>query len=335
MTIRIAAVGLAHNHIFNQVQALLDAGAELVWFYDEDADRSAQFVQCFTQACQAETLEQILEDQTIHLVVSAAVPNERAPLGIRVMQHGKDYLCAKPAFTSLEQLADVRRVQTQTERIYSVYFGERLHNPATVKAGELVHAGAIGQVIQTVGFGPHRLLGHVSRPEWAFDRRYFGGIINDLASHQIDQFLFFTASTSAEVISAHVGNLKHTQLPMIHDFGDVTLRSPSATGYIRVDWLTPRGLDTWGDVRLFILGTDGYIELRKNTDLAGREGTNHLFMVDHDRVQYIDCQTIPMPFGKQLIQDVCNRTETAMRQDHCFLASELALKAELMAVELT
>ena len=335
MTIRIAAVGFAHNHIFNLVGTLLDAEAELVWYYDEDAARSAQFVQRFPQAQRAETLEQILEDETIHLVVSAAVPNERASLGIRAMQHDKDYLCAKPGFTSLEQLADVRRVQRQTGRIYSVYFGERLHNPATVKAGELVHAGAIGQVIQTVGFGPHRLLGHVSRPEWAFDRRVFGGVINDLASHQIDQFLFFTGSTSADIVSAHIGNFKHTQFPLMHDFGDITLRSPSATGYIRVDWLTPRGLDTWGDVRLFILGTDGYIELRKNTDIAGREGSNHLFIVDHDSARYIDCQAVPMPFASQLIQDVCNRTETAMLQDHAFLASELALKAELMAVELT
>jgi predicted dehydrogenase len=179
------------------------------------------------------------------------------------------------------------------------------------------------------------LLGHVHRPDWTFDKKYFGGILNDLASHQMEQFLFFTGSTSAEIVASNVGNFKHTQFPKIHDFGDVMVRSPHATGYVRVDWLTPKGLDTWGDVRLFILGTEGYIELRKNTDIAGRDGDNHLFMVDHNGMQHVDCTDVKPPFGEQLIYDVLNRTETAMTQAHCYLASELALKAEAMAFELT
>jgi predicted dehydrogenase len=216
-----------------------------------------------------------------------------------------------------------------------VYYGEHFQNRATVKAGELVHAGAIGQVVQTVGFGPHRLLGHVKRPDWTFDKQYFGGIIKDLASHQMEQFLYITGSTSAEVVAAHVGNFKFNQYPKMHDFGDVIVRSPSATGYVRVDWLTPDGLDTWGDVRLFILGTEGYIELRKNTDIAGRKGANHLFLVNGEGMNYVECEDVHLPFGEQFVQDVLNRTETAMPQAHCFLASELALQAELKAFELT
>jgi predicted dehydrogenase len=334
MTVRIAAVGFAHYHIFSQVDALLGAGAELVCFYDAEPERVRLFSDRYPGTPQAASIEAILEDETIDVVLSAAVPNERAPLGIRVMQHGKDYLCAKPAFTDLPQLAEARRVQAETGRIYAVYYGERFHNQSTVKAGELVHAGAIGQVVQTVGFGPHRLLGHVDRPDWTFDRQYFGGIINDLASHQMDQFLYFTGSTSAQIVAAQVANVKHKQFPAMHDFGDVVVRSPSATGYIRVDWLTPGGLDTWGDVRLFILGTEGYIELRKNTDIAGRSGDNHLFLVDNQGMQYIDCRAVQLPFGEQFVQDVLNRTQTAMSQAHCFLASELALQAELQAVEL-
>jgi predicted dehydrogenase len=337
MTIRFAANGFAHNHIYNQVICLLEAGAELVSFYDtdEDEDRIAQFTERFPQAKRANSVEEILEDETIQLVASAPIPNERAPLGIKVMQHGKDFLCAKPAFTSLQQLEEARKVQAETGRIYSVLYSERVRNKATVKAGELVHSGAIGQVVQTVGFGPHRLLGHGYRPDWVFDKQYFGGVINDLASHQMDQFLFFTGSTTAEVVAAHVGNFKHTQFPLMHDFGDVTMRSPSATGYVRVDWLTPQGLDTWGDVRLFILGTDGFIELRKNIDIAGRSGGSHLFLVDHNGTNYVDCSDVTLPFGEQLVQDVLNRTETAMGQAHCFLASELALQAEVIATDLT
>lgn len=335
MTIRVAAIGFAHNHIFNQLNALIGAGAELVNYYDTNPDRIALFLERYPDTPQAPSIEAILEDESIDVVVSASIPKDRAPLGIRVMQHDKDFLCAKPAFTSIEHLEEARRLHQETGRKYIVFFGERIDNPSTIKAGELVHSGAVGQVVQTVGFGPHRLLGHVQREEWVFDDKNFGGVINDLASHQMDQFLYFTGSTEAELVASHIGNFKFSQFPKMHDFGDVIVRSPHATGYIRVDWLTPKGLNSWGDVRLFILGTDGYIELRKNTDIAGREGNNHLFLVDNDGMQYIDCKNVQKPFGQQFINDVVNRTETAMTQAHCFLASQLSLEAELQAVDLT
>lgn len=334
MTIGIAAIGFAHYHLIIQVNALIGAGAKLISFYEDDPKSRASFLEHFPDTPLAPSIESILEDERVHLVASSAIPNERAPLGVRVMQHGKDYICAKPGFTTLEQLAEAQRVQAETGRIFGVYYGERFGNAATVKAGELVHAGAIGQVVQTVGFGPHRLLGHVDRPDWMFDRSYFGGVINDLASHQMDQFLYFTGSTSAEIVTSQIGNFKFKQFPNIHDFGDVIVRSPTATGYIRVDWMTPNGLDTWGDVRLFILGTDGYIELRKNTDIGGRSGGNHLFLVDNNETKMVDCSNVALPFGEQFVHDVLNRTETAMTQAHCFLASELALRAELQATEI-
>lgn len=332
MTIRIAAVGFAHPHIHNQIKALVDAGATLVAFWDEDAEKRAEAAERYPQAKEARSAEEILEDETIHLVASAAVPIDRAPLGIRVMEHGKDFECAKPGFVSLEQLAEVRRVQAETGRMYLVHYGERIDNPSTVKAAELALSGAIGQVIQTVGFGPHRFLGHViPRPEWAKDVKFFGGILNDLACHQIDQFLYFTQSTSAEIVQAQVANVHHRQFPNFEDFGDLNIRSNKATGYIRVDWLTPRGLASWGDVRLFVLGTDGYMELRKNIDIAGREGTNHLFVVDQQGARVVDCSEVPLPYGSQLIDDVLNRTETAMSQARCFLASELTMRAQARA----
>ncbi len=335
MTIRFAAIGLAHYHIYNFAGALRDAGVEIASVYDEQPERVAEFQQSFPTAVAAPSIESILEDETIHIIGSAAIPNERAKLGIRAMQHGKDYISAKPSFTTIADLDEARRVQRNTGRIYSVFYGERFGNRSTVRAGELVHAGAIGRVVQTIGFGPHRLLGHTTRPDWTFDRQFFGGIINDLASHQIDQFLYFTGSTSAQVVTSQVGNFKFPQFPKMHDFGDLVVRSSSATGYVRVDWHTPQGLPTWGDVRLFIQGTEGYIELRKNVDISGREGDNHLFLVDNTGMQHVDCSDVVLPFGKQFVSDVQNRTETAMTQAHCFLASELALQAELQAFELT
>jgi predicted dehydrogenase len=333
MKIHFAAVGFDHGHIFGQTECLLQAGAELVWFWDNDPERIAQFRGHFPQGRLARSVEEILEDETIHLIASAAVPDERAPLGIRAMQHGKDYFSDKPAFATLVQLEEVKQVQAETKRKYVVYFSERLANAATVKAGELVQAGAIGQVVQTVGFGPHRLFGpdNQPRPEWTFHKQRYGGIINDLATHQIDQFLFFTDSKTAEVVSARTANIKFTQYPAFEDFGELLLQSGEASGFIRVDWYTPDGLPTWGDVRLFIVGTEGYMEVRKNVDLNGRPQGNHLFLADKQKVQYIDCRNYPLPFGSQLVHDLQTREETAVTQTHTFTVSELALQAQQLA----
>ena len=212
MSIKFAAIGFAHNHIFTIVNELMKAGAEFVSYYEEDEERVGMFTERFDQGKRVDSMEEILEDESIDLVASAAIPRDRTPIGIRVMQHGKDFVAAKPAITTLEQLEEARRVQAETGRIFSVYFGERFHNPSTIHAGDLVQQGVIGDVVQTVGFGPHRLLGHVKRPFWQFENDYTGGTICDLASHQMDQFLFFTGSTEAEVVAAHVGNFKFTAI---------------------------------------------------------------------------------------------------------------------------
>lgn len=325
--IRFSVIGLNHGHITGQTRAVIRGGGELVAVYAKEKNLLDDFLKTFPQAKPARSEDEILTDKSIHLVVSASIPVERAPLGIRVMQHGKDFMVDKPGITKLEQLAEVRRVQEQTHRIYSIMYSERLENRATVRAGEMVKNGAIGKVIQTVGMGPHRM-NAPTRPPWFFDREQYGGIICDIASHQFDQFLFFTGSTQAEVVASQVGNVNNPKTPGLEDFGDAMLRGNGGMGYIRVDWFTPDGLPTWGDGRLTILGTEGYMELRKNVDIAGRSGGDHLFLVDKKGVQYIECKDVKLPYGEQLINDILNRTETAMPQAHCFLATELALKAQ-------
>lgn len=331
--IRFSVIGLNHNHIYGQTRLLLRAGAELVSVYAAEPELLAEFIKVFPQASLALSAEEILEDESIQLVITAGIPAERAPLGIQVMRHGKDFMSDKPGFTTLDQLAEARRVQAETGRIYSICFSERFEVGAAVRAGELIGAGAIGQVVQTVGLGPHRI--HPpARPDWFYQRTRYGGILTDIASHQVDQFLFYTGSTQAEVVASQVANYKHPQHPELEDFGEMLLRGDRGTGYIRVDWYTPAGLGVWGDGRLTILGTEGYIELRKYIDVAGRTGTDHLFLVNQTGIQYFNCSQQELPYGRQLIADILNRTETAMPQEHCFLASQLALEAEANAQRL-
>ena len=331
--LRFAVIGINHNHINSQVGAVLRGGGELVWLYAKEPDLVKDFLTRFPQAKLARSEDEVLQDSSIQLVLSSAIPSERAPIGVRVMQHGKDYMSDKPGITTLEQLAEVKRVQAQTRRIYSIMYSERLENQATIRAAELVRAGAIGHVVQTIGLGPHRMA-PATRPAWFFEKPRFGGILCDIASHQADQFLYFTGSTRAEVVSSQVGNVHFPQYPNFEDFGDMMVRGDAGAGYIRVDWFTPDGLATWGDTRLTVLGTDGFIEVRKNVDIAGRPGESHLFLVDQKETRYIDCSKVPLRYGEQLVNDVLNRTETAMTQAHCYLATELVLKAQQQAQRL-
>ena len=278
-------------------------------------------------------MQAILEDESIDLIITAGIPSERAELGIAAMRHGKDFMSDKPGFTSLAQLEEARRVQAETGRIYSIDFSERFENRATTKAAEMVRGGAIGQVVNTIGTGPH-LARLATRPPWFFERARYGGIITDIASHQFDQFLYVTGAKQVEIVAAQVANYKHPEHPELEDFGHVMLSAEHCTGYIRVDWFTPDGLPTWGDGRLFVVGTEGTIEVRKYLDIAGRPGADHLFLVDHKDVQYIDCSGVELSYGRQLVYDILHRTETAMTQGHCFYASELALRAQEMATRL-
>ena len=328
--INIAAIGINHSHIYGQVNCLLDAGAQLVAFHAVEDDLAAQFSARYPQARRVAEAREILEDPTIAVVLTAAIPADRAAISIAAMRHGKDVLSDKPGMTSFAQLDEIRRVQRETGRIYGVLYSEHFEVRSTVEAGNLIARGAIGKVINTVGLGPHALHNN-PRPDWFFERPRYGGILCDIASHQFEQFLFFAGAMDAEIVSASVANRNNPQRPGLQDVGDAHLRTDSATGYIRVDWFTPSGLPTWGDGRLTILGTEGYIELRKYIDIAGRPGTDHLFLVNAEGPRHIDCSATVLPFGALFLDDVRNRTQTAMPQERCFNAMKLALTAQQMA----
>lgn len=330
--IRFSAIGLDHAHIYGMTRAVQRGGGELVAFFSEDPAQIAQYRKEFGDVKLAKSQDEIIEDKSIQLVIGAPIPDLRAPLGIKVMKAGKDYLGDKPAITSLEQLAQVRKTIKETRRKFAIMYSERLEVRSAVHAGELVQQGAIGKVIQTVNLAPHRM-NVSSRPPWFFDKARYGGILTDIGSHQADQFLYYTNSTKAHVVAAQTGNVAFPQYPKFEDFGDMIMTGNGGTGYVRVDWFTPDGLDTWGDGRLFILGSEGYIELRKYTNVAVTKGGNHLYLVDKKQARYIDCNKVPLPFGPHFVADIVERTDKSQNQEQALLAAELVLQAQKMATK--
>ncbi len=330
---RFAVIGLDHGHIYGMCNGLLEAGAELLTVYDPDPHKVAAFCQTYKPVKTAKSQDEILEDESLQLVASASIPSERGPLGVRVMEHGKDYFADKPPFTTLDQLEQARKKTRETQRKFFVYYAERLHVESAIFAGQLIQQGAIGRVLQVTGFGPHRL-NIQQRPAWFFQKEKSGGILCDIGSHQIEQFLYFADAHDATVVHSKVANYAHKEFPEFEDFGDATLVADNgATHYFRVDWFTPDGLGVWGDGRTFILGTDGYLELRKYCDIGRDEVGDQVYLVNHEEEKHFSVRgQVGFPFFGQLIRDCLDRTEIAMPQEHTFKAAELCLKAQQQAI---
>ena len=327
-----AAVGIDSDHIYGQCQGLINAGATLKYIYDTDKSRIDKFLSVFPMAKIAKSIDEILKDDEIKLVTSANIPSKRAELGIKTMLANKDYFTDKAPLTTLEQLDEVMKVAASKKRKYGVYYSERIHTEAAIFASQLVEQGAIGKVIQTMGMGPHSMdLGPF--PDWFYKREYYGGILCCIGSHQIEQFLHYTGAKSAKIVCAQIDNITQKQHPGFDDFGDCTLLGDNgAYGYFRVDWHSPKGLKSWGDGRLFILGTKGYIELRKYINIAQSISGGHVYMANEDGEFYFDIDgKVGHPFFGEFILDCINRTENSMSQNHIFEAARLGIEAQMLA----
>jgi predicted dehydrogenase len=329
----IAAAFADHGHLFGMVSNLLAAGATLGYVYEPDESKANKLLALDPAAKRVESFDAILQAPDVRLVAAAAIPNLRAGIGIRVLQADKDYFTDKCPFTSLEQLEAVRQVVLATGRKYAVCFSERVQNEAAEHARFLIEQGTIGRVLQVIGLGPHRLsVNH--RPDWFFNKVAYGGILCDLASHQVEQFLTYTGNQDAVITMARVANLANPAHPELEDFGEYSLVGDNAaSAYCRVDWFTPGGLRTWGDGRTLITGTHGMIECRKYVDLARSSFVDNTVLLVNDTGEHRQSVTgkVGFPFFAALILDCLNHTELAMTQEHAFKAAELSLMAQVIA----
>ncbi len=331
---RFGVIGLDHGHINGMTNGLLEAGGEVVLVWDPDPKKVEAFCRTYPQARPARSEAEVL-DSGVQLVACAAVTSQRAAVGLRALDAGKDYFSDKAPFTTFEQLDAARRKVAETDRIWAVYYSERLHVEAAVLAGNLIAEGAIGRVIQVLCLAPHRLNAQ-TRPAWFFERDEYGGILCDIGSHQIEQILFYAGAEDAEILHSKVGNYAHPEYPELEDFGDVDLLTDNGvSGYLRVDWFTPKGLGSWGDGRVFVAGTEGYLEMRKYIDVARDLAGDHIYLVNDREERHISAEgSIGYPFFGRLILDCLQRTRTAMGQEHTFKAAELALTAQARALRI-
>jgi predicted dehydrogenase len=330
---RFAAIGLDHRHVYDLTQGLLDAGAVCVGHTPDTTDPRvlAGFRKRFPDVPAIERAR-LLDDPSIDFVVIAAVPRDRAALAIEAMRFGKHVMTDKPGVTTPADLQAIRQAVADTGRVWSIALG-RLTSPSIQQALDFVRAGALGRLVQVVSLAPHRL-NRALRPSWFFDRAAYGGIINDIGVHSIDQFLALAGAHDADIVSSTIGAFG-TQPEGFEDFAEFTLQTSTVRGYARVDWFTPDGLPTWGDGRLFLLGTESSLELRKNLDIEGRPGTDHLFLATRNTTRYIPCESMTPSYYRDFLADIRDGTQTTMPQADMFTVCRLALKAQAQATRYT
>lgn len=326
---RFGVIGLDHGHIYAICNGLLEAGAELACVWDPDPDKCLEFVKRYPQAVVAAGEDKILEDGNIQMIASAIRPSKRCGLGIRVMGHNKDYFVDKPGMLTMEEIDQASQACRDTGRKYVVYYGERIHVEGAVFAEQLIRQGKIGRVLQVTILAPHRL-NRLVRPDWFFEKQENGGIITDLGSHQIEQFLTYCGAKTARVLHSAVANYGNRDKKDFYDFGEATLLADNgATCWFRVDWFTPDGLGAWGDGRVFIMGTEGTIEIRKYIDPGTSPKGDHVIWVDR-KEEHREQVTgkVGFVFFGQLIRDCLNRTEHAITQEHIFDTMKVAIEAQ-------
>ncbi|MFP7495226.1 gfo/Idh/MocA family oxidoreductase [Terribacillus saccharophilus] len=330
-----SVAGLDHPHIYAMVQGLLDAGAKLVHIYDRNLDQANTLWTRFRTGEVVTELSVLLQSD-VDLVATSIVPSERGDLGVQVLEHDKHFLSAKAPFTTMSQLHAAEDAVRRTGKKWAVFYSERLAVEAALLADDIVQEGLIGDLFQLTGSGPHRLQAD-TRPSWFFDPRKNGGILCDIGSHQIEQLLHYTRCSEAKVLHSKVANYAHPQYADWQDFGDATLVSNTGVSqYFRVDWFTPKGLRVWGDGRTVLHGTNGFVELRKYTDVARSTEGDHLYVVtDQEEAYFAARGKIGIPYFKQLMDDCKLGTEKSMSQEHTFQAAALAIQAQEQAISLT
>ena len=325
----VGVIGLDHGHIYGMRNGLSEAGADIALVWDSEPERVKAFLDVYPGARAAASRDEIMKNGHIRLIASAAIPADRCGIGIEAMENGKDYFTDKPPLINAAQLKDARAAVEKTGRKFSAYYAGHIHVEAAVYAEELVRQKAIGKVVQVMICCPHRQAAE-TRPHWFFDKSRYGGIIVDIGSHQIAQILSFAGASGARVTQSYVANYNNSQWPDFEDFGDATLICDNGVAaYFRVDWFTPKGLGAWGDGRTFIVGTDGYIEIRKYIDIASDAEGDHVYLVNAEGERHIQAAgTCGFPFFGRFIRDCVDGTEKAASQDHVFRVMELAIEAQ-------
>jgi predicted dehydrogenase len=262
-------IGCQHGHIHGLIESLVAIpGVTCAGIYDEQPEAMKAVTDRYPVNAVASP-DVLLDDAKVTLIGTAAVNNDKGALLAQAVEAGKHVIADKPLCTIIEDLNAIEKAATENRVRVGLMLSER-YQGYTQKMMELVNDGAIGHVANVLCVRPHRL-GRAGRPDWMFVDEKYGGIIVDLAIHDVD-IIRWAAGGVFEEITAYQQNWGN---PTDKDFGDIGVLlgrlTSGATGMVRTDWFTPATSPVHGDTRFIITGTRGMIEVRAAGDLWTRK----------------------------------------------------------------
>lgn len=331
---KFAVIGLNHGHIYGQVEGLLTIpGATCAGFHAAEDDLAAQFSQRYPHIPRRSQRD-LLNDKSIDLITSASINSEKGGLAVDVLNAGKHFFVDKPPLTTLEHVAAVKAALQSSRKMMFVFYGERMSCQFDIRAKQLIEEGAIGEVVHVMGLGPHRL-NPASRPAWFLDPAQHGGTLNDIASHQVEWFVWITGQR-IKSFSSRVGHFNNNSPATFEDFADATITGENGvTGYIRVDWLTPDKSPIWGDIRGLIVGTKGTIEIRRTINLAAKDDadrTGLMLMTTNDIPPHrVDCRNILIEWPTQIANSLKQNRNLLLDHDTLLHVMEMSVKMQQQA----
>jgi predicted dehydrogenase len=318
---RLVIAGLRHPHIETIIdEARLRPDVTLVAVAEPDEAIRAQAHERLGVPLFADH-RQLLAQVEADVLGIGAINADRAEIAIDALHAGLHVIADKPLCTSLEQLDRLETAYAQADSHLSVALEKRFY-PVTLAAERVLADGELGEVAVVTASAPHKLT-RARRPAWMFDRSRYGGILNDLAVHDLDLFLHVTGALGGQV-TAFTGNKANPDRPDFDDYGLAVLRTDDGTlGSFEVTWLSPEAADYHGDYRLRLTGTEG------TADLRWREGV--LTVATHHRPP----REVELPAGLRPAQNffdaLVGGTEPAVTAAASFAATRLALLAERSA----
>jgi predicted dehydrogenase len=316
---RIAVAGAAHPHVDYALDEIgRNPDYRLVAVADPDRELAAKWAapygaQVFTDH------RTMLDAVEADVVVTAGVYGDRGRTVVDALRAGCHVLADKPLCTTLDDLEAITAAARETGR-HVVLMLEKRYYPETLAALELVRAGTLGEITGVLSSAPHKL-NRSARPGWFFDRAGYGGILADLAVHDIDAALLFTGLTAGTVRGDIAGTVPGTD--GFAPYGVATLASAGVLVTAEVSWMTPAASAVHGDYRMRLIGTRGTAELlwaRRRLVVTTDEDT-----------------TYDAPLGDGLrparlpLRALADGAEPDISTAHSLLATRLALLAQRSA----
>jgi predicted dehydrogenase len=250
----IAIIGAAHSHLDYVLDEVAAGGAaRIVAVVEHDPARLASLRQRTGAPGYADHQAMLRE----HRIAAAAVVTEfgdRARIVADLAAQGILSIVDKPLAV---RMADLDAVTTALRgRDLVALMLEKRFYPVTLALRELVAAGRIGQIVAIHATGPHKLR-PAGRPAWLFDQASYGGILADLAVHDIDLALLLCGAGSGQV-SGWISPLAAPGTAAFAGFGRALVSCDGGPQIaIEVDWLQPDASPRHGDYAMRVTGTHG------------------------------------------------------------------------------